>query len=215
MTRETYAVAIFYPTLLADVLWPSELLHLVLAAAAAGFLYCQARILPAARGIPAWRGPLMPWMLLATGLFEGAGLLAIAAGLFPGLAGAAPLAAGLGGVLAVINALLWRRYCAAAPASGIGPLARNTLAAITLPLRLLGHALPLLGFALFLALWPEQPVPATAAGILAGLGAVAGGVLWKFTVITKACHQQGFALPKVPQRGSGTRAAPARMGTVA
>ncbi len=215
MTRETYAVAIFYPTLLADVLWPSELLHLILAAAAAGFLYCQARILPAAKGIPAWRGPLMPWMLLATGLFEGAGLLAIAAGLFSGLAGAAPLAAGTGGVLAVINALLWHTYCTAAPTGGIGPLARNTLAAITLPLRLLGHGLPLLGFALFLALWPEQPVAAAAAGLLAGLGAVAGGVLWKFTVITKACHQQGFALPKVPRRGSGTRAAPARMGTVA
>ena len=46
--------------------------------------------------------------------------------------------------------------------------------------------------------------------VLAGAGAVAGGVLWKFTVITGACHQQGFAIPMMPQRGSGTRAAPAR-----
>ena len=211
MTRETYAVALFYPTLAADFLWPSEMLHLALAAEAAAFLYCQARILPAARGIPTWRAPLMPWMLLATGLFEGAGLLAIVASLFSGPAGAAALAAGAGGVLAVINAMLWRRYCATAQANGIGPLARNALAAVTLPLRLIGHALPLLGFALFLALWPDQPVPAAAACLVAGIGAVAGGVLWKFTVITKACHQQGFALPKVPQRGSGSRAAPARL----
>ena len=43
---------------------------------------------------------------------------------------------------------------------------------------------------------------------LAGVAAIAGGALWKFTLITRACHQQGFALPMMPQRGSGTRAAP-------
>ncbi len=80
-------------------------------------------------------------------------------------------------------------------------------------LRLIGHALPLRGFALFLGLWLDYPFLAAATCLVAGIGAVAGGILWKFTVITKACHQQGFALPKVPQRGSGTRAAPARMGT--
>ena len=37
-------------------------------------------------------------------------------------------------------------------------------------------------------------VPRAVPGLLAGLGAVAGGILWKFTVITKACHQQGFYL---------------------
>ena len=215
MTRETYAVALFYPTLLADLWRPAEYLHLALALEAAAFLYCQARILPAGRGIPAWRAPLMPWMLLATGLFEGTGLLAIAAALHPGLTGAVPLAAGAGGVLAVVNAVLWRRYLATAQANGVGPLARGALAAINLPLRLLGHALPLLGFALFLVLWPGQPLMAGVACLLAGLGAVAGGAWWKFTVITKACHQQGFALSKVPQRGSGSRAAPARMGTAA
>ncbi len=214
MTRETYVVALFYPTLIADLIQPSEILHLALAVEAAAFLYCQARILPAAKGIPAWRGRLMPWMLLATGLLEGAGLLAIAASLFSGPAGAAPVAAGAGGVLAVINAILWRKYIATSQACGIGPLARIALAAITLRLRLIGHALPLLGFALFLGLWLDYPFLAAMTCLVAGIGAVAGGILWKFTVITKACHQQGFALPKVPQRGSGTRAAPARMGMV-
>ena len=47
---------------------------------------------------------------------------------------------------------------------------------------------------------------------IAGAGVLFGGWLWKLTVITKACHQQGFAVPRLPQRGSGTRAAPARMG---
>lgn len=211
MTRETYAVAAFYPTLLADLIWPSDILHLALAVEAAAFLYCQARILPAAKGIPAWRAPLMPWMLIATGLFEGAGLLAIAADLVPSVRGTAIYAAGVGGVLAVLNALLWQRYFATAKANGIGPLARAQLVDLTIGLRIVGHALPLLGFALFLSLFPATPF----VGAIAGLGALVGGAWWKVTVITKVCHQQGFALPKVPQRGSGTRAAPARMGTAA
>ena len=37
---------------------------------------------------------------------------------------------------------------------------------------------------------------------------LAGGFLWKAIVITRACHQQGFALAKFPQRGSGKLAAP-------
>ena len=47
---------------------------------------------------------------------------------------------------------------------------------------------------------------------IAGVAAIAGGVMWKFPVITRACHQQGFSMPKMPQRGSGERAAPARLG---
>ncbi|MBT3533658.1 MAG: 4Fe-4S dicluster domain-containing protein [Rhodospirillaceae bacterium] len=211
MTRETYAVAVFYPALLADLIWPSEALHLIVALAAAAFLYCQARILPAAKGIPAWRAPLMPWMLLATGLLEGAGLLAIAADMLPGAREAAVLAAGAGGVLAVINALLWRNYMAEAKTSGVGPLARAALQDLSHGLRIVGHALPVLGFALFLSLFFEYPFVAA----IAGLGAIIGGAWWKITVITIASHQQGFALSKVPQRGSGTRAAPARMGTAA
>ncbi len=211
MTRETYVVALFYPTLLLDLLWPNGFLHLLLVIEAAAFLYCQARILPAGKGIPAWRAPLMPWMLIATGLLEGTGLLAISATLHPAMHSGAPLAAGMGGALAVINAILWRNYISNAARNGIGPLARGALGAINLPLRLIGHALPLLGFAAFLGLWPTQPLVST----LAGLGAVVGGIMWKVTVITKASHQQGFNLSKVPQRGSGTRAAPARMGTAA
>ena len=37
--------------------------------------------------------------------------------------------------------------------------------------------------------------------------------LWKIAVVTRACHQQGFALERYPQRGSGTRAAPRRAGS--
>ncbi len=211
MTRETYAVAVFYPALLADLIWPSAGLHFLVALAAAAFLYCQARILPAGRGIPAWRAPGMTWMLLASGLLEGAGLLAMATQFLPPVAGAAAVASGAGGVLAAVCAILWQRYVSTAAENGIPPLAREALELQTAALRTIGHALPLLGFAAHLSLFSHLPFVAA----LAGICAVTGGVLWKRTVITQACHQQGFALPKVPQRGSGTRAAPPRIGTAA
>jgi len=208
MTRETYAVAIFYPALMAQLLWPAEILNLIVMLAAAAFLYCQGRILHAAKGIPAWRVNQMPWMLILTGLFEGAGLLAIAADLFLSLKDGAIVAAGCGGILAVINALLWQQYLSSAKANNIPPLAIRALREQTLGLIIIGHILPILGFAIFLSLTPDQPIIAA----IAGFCAIVGGVNWKRTVITRACHQQGFALPKVPQRGSGTLAAPIRMG---
>ena len=203
MTRETYAVAVFYPALLADLLWPGAALHAVVALAAAAFLYCQARILFAGKGIPAWRAPLMPWMLIATGLFEGLGLLAIAGLLLESVP--RPLAAYGLMALAALNAVLWFAYRSSAADRGIGPLARRVLGAVSPWLTAIGHAAP---FALAAAAVMETGGVMLA---IAGAGAVAGGALWKFAVITRACHQQGFAVPRMPQRGSGSRAAPARL----
>ena len=88
---------------------------------------------------------------------------------------------------------------------GVPPLARAELQKLTPALRLIGHITPLVLFALAAA-FSESLLA------IAGVAAVTGGVMWKFTVITRACHQQGFAMPKMPQRGSGNRAAPARLG---
>jgi hypothetical protein len=49
----------------------------------------------------------------------------------------------------------------------------------------------------------------------AGVAALAGGAFWKFSVIVRAGFQQGFALAKFPQRGSGKRAAPVRLPAAA
>ncbi len=200
MTRETWCVALFYPAVAAGFLWPHPVIDLIAALSAAAFLVCQARILYASKGIPTWRAPLIPSMLVATGLFEGLGLFALLDGRVAGLA-----LAGL--ALAVVNARLWRRYLLTAREEGIGPLSRHDLAVIAKPLLVLGHVAPALLFALCLVL----PQSAATLAALAGAAAVAGGVLWKFVMITRACHQQGFALPMMPQRGSGERAAPKRL----
>lgn len=210
MTRETYAVAVIYPALLADLVWPQWSLHVLVFIGALLFLYCQAMILYAAKGIPAWRAPLIPLMLVATGLFEGTGLLLIAQALSETRAQGLHYAAFMAVVLSIINVSLWRGYVRSAEYVGIGPLARRVLRGITPVLHVLGHGLPLLLIALAIGagfdhgsgLWML---------VLGGIGAVLGGVLWKFTVITRACYQQGFALPRVPQRGSGKFAAPVRL----
>ena len=207
MTRETYAVGVFYPAVAADWLWPHPLLHLAVGLSALLFLYCQARILHAARGIPAWRVGLMPTMLIVTGLLEGAGLLAAAAAAFPAAAAlSAPPLAVCAIVLAVLGAVLWQRYVADAARAGIPPLSRDELRRITPAMRVIGHLAPVVLFACWI------PFASPAVLLAGGICAVAGGVLWKFVVITRAGHQQGFALPKMPRRGSGQRAAPARMG---
>ena len=191
--------------LLANVIWPVPALHLLVALSALIFLYSQARILHAAKGIPAWRVDLMPTMLVMTGLLEGVGLLGIASGLASWHFEASMLfISTMGGVLALLNALIWQRYFAYAKRNGVPPLARAELERITPALRGIGHLTPLVLFTIAAA-FSESLLA------VAGVAAVAGGVMWKFSVITRACHQQGFAMPKMPQRGSGTRAAPARL----
>ena len=211
MTRETWCVALIYPALAASFVWPAALQAALAVAAlgAAGFLYCQARILHASKGIPSWRAPLMPNMLLATGVFEGVGLLSVLA-LGEGTRVPFTTLAVVGVLLAIFNAGLWRRYVGSAKAGGIGPLARRDLAAATPALHAIGHVAPALLYAASLVAGSAS----LQLSALAGLCAVAGGVLWKFVVITRACHQQGFALPMLPQRGSGKRAAPKRLGMV-
>ena len=209
MTRETWCVGLIYPALAISLFFPGSApgaVAAVVALGAAGFLYCQARILQACKGIPAWRVPRMPMMLVVTGLFEGLGLLALL-GLSEStrVVSAASLAPA-GVLLAALNLWLWRSYLGSARANGIGPLARADLAAVTPLLHGLGHAAPLALFALCLTGMAATPLLAA----LAGAAAAAGGALWKFVLITRACHQQGFALPMVPQRGSGSRAAPER-----
>jgi phenylacetyl-CoA:acceptor oxidoreductase subunit 1 len=210
MTRETYCVAVFYPSLAADWLWSQPWLHAVIAAAALGFLICQARILYAGKGIPAWRAPLIPWLLLFSGFLEGAGLLALAQLFFGGpmffQGGVTALAA----MLAIAAGMLWIAYRLTARRCGVPPLARREIERVSPLVTVIGHALPLIGFTLLGD--PGSAGYLTPLLLAAGLGAVIGGALWKFTVITRAAYQQGFAMPRLPQRGSGKRAAPYRAG---
>jgi phenylacetyl-CoA:acceptor oxidoreductase subunit 1 len=207
MTREVYVVAALYPMVAADLWRPQPVMEAWIALAAMAFLYCQARILHASKGIPAWRVPLMPWMLTATGLFEGLGALVLALAV---MQSAVPMWLGWPLMaLAGINAALWQGYRMGAKAAGVSPLARAEVARVTPPLHAIGHGLPIAGA--IGALVAASP----SALVAAGIGAVAGGALWKYWVIVRASYQQGFALPRLPRRGSGRRSAWAGAGAEA
>jgi phenylacetyl-CoA:acceptor oxidoreductase subunit 2 len=211
MTREIYAVALFYSAVLANLIWPGAGLSMLAGMFALLFLVCQAKILHLARGISAWRVAFVPWMIVASGLLDGLGLLTLMllwikgfGGPSPSLAFAGLALAGLG--LVVLNAGLWAAYRASAEKNGIVPLSRRLIDNISLPLHLAGHAFPAAMFVLALAR-PDIARVCLGAGSVAVL---AGGAFWKFMLIARGGYQQGFSLPMLPQRGSGTRAAPAR-----
>jgi len=180
---------------------------------AGSFLYCQARILRAAKGIPAWRAPLTPWLIGASGLLEGTGLMLLihlAAG------DAVPFtatAAYVGMALSAVTGVLWIAYRGGAARAGIPPLARRELTRVAPLVTIAGHGLPLAAFFMLAGSTPGSTA-ALVTSVLAGFGAVLGGAVWKFTLVTRASHQQGYAMPKLPRRGSGTRAAPYRAGVV-
>ena len=77
MTRELYAVVIFGSAVLIGLAWHQPIIFAAAGLSALAFLICQAMILWHARGIPAWRHRVMPAMIVASGLLEGAGLCAL------------------------------------------------------------------------------------------------------------------------------------------
>ena len=83
---------------------------------------------------------------------------------------------------------------------------RRLIDSISPPLHVVGHAFPAVMFVLALAR-PDLARFCLGAGSIAAL---AGGAYWKFMLIARGGYQQGFSLPMLPQRGSGSRAAPAR-----
>ncbi|MCL4184184.1 MAG: dimethyl sulfoxide reductase anchor subunit [Burkholderiaceae bacterium] len=195
MTREGFVATLLFPAGLAAAagvtgfVWITALLALA-------FVYCQGRILKAARGIPAWREPLVVPLIVSTGLAEGGGLFLLTHPLH-GLANQA--------LMAVFGALLAARWIAwIAYRRRLAPSAApRALAALDRA----GAALQ--GYGTWLAFALVAPAGiGLAGGTLAGLLAAAAGLLaagaglWlKYTLITRAAFNQGFALKNLPVRG--------------
>lgn len=167
-----------------------------LAIAALVFVYCQARIVQAAKGIPAWREPLTVPLLVVTGLAEGMGLFLLGtAWLRP--AGVALI--GLFVLLVLARWVLWRLWRER--------VAHHTVASALAAIDSAGFYLQWWGGALPLALAglaATGAVPQILGAVLlavAGLAASATGSAFKFSLITRAAFNQGFALARLPVRG--------------
>jgi phenylacetyl-CoA:acceptor oxidoreductase subunit 2 len=176
MTRESF-VALLLFALGAAALWRPGFLPFA-AAAALAFVYCQGRILRASTGIPAWRAPQVTLLIVSTALAEGAGLALFFT--------TAPLAVGWFGLALILRAFAWTRYRAAAAnpaleAPGKALVQLGTIAALVLALA---------------GGWVPGSAP------LAGLLAIATGLWLKFALVTRASLNQGYALPRLPVRGT-------------
>lgn len=194
MSREAWVALVLLPAALATAAGLRGAAAVLLLAAPA-YLLCQAQILRAARGIPAWREPLTVPLMVASGLAEGAalyGLVTLAvdarAGLtWPALAAFVLLRFALG--------VIWYRRLATV----LRPVARSAVNAA-------GHMFnggSLLALALLLGAW-ASPLAAPWGGPVlaaAAMAALVGGVGFKALLITRAAYNQGFALPRMPVRG--------------
>lgn len=178
MTRESFAAVLVFAFGSAFLVWGTKPFLYACGLAAAAFLYCQARILHAAKGIPAWREPRIVALIVWTGLAEGAGL----ALLFT--LASAPLGVFAGALAG--RAIAWWRYRGVVKAP-----------ALLWPGRVLlwiGTVLPLLLLLLVdTFVW---------AGAAAGVAAFGAGAALKLALVTRASFKQDFSLPHLPVRGA-------------
>jgi phenylacetyl-CoA:acceptor oxidoreductase subunit 2 len=162
------------------------------AALGIAFVYCQARILHASRGIPAWSEPSLQWVLITTAIAEGLGLLLL---LSPAVAPppAWAVVAAIGALLARAGA--WEFYRHRVKLTGPAPAAA-VLDRTSLWVHLFGHLLAAVLLIGSLTM-PSHVVAAAVAGLLLFVT----GAYLKFVVVTRAAFTRGFSVPFVPVRG--------------
>lgn len=194
MSREAWAAAALFvlgaPAAVFELAW----LAVAAAVLSLAMLYTQARMLQAAKGIPAWRVPAVVPLMLVTGLCEGMAALGVAAAVLERRAAA--VAAGLA-VLLALRLWAWRNYRRALGEAGAPRGAVASLDALQRSFVIAGHLLAWL----LLATWLLAPEAARAPVLLiACLAALLAGWYLKFVLVTRAGYDQGFALQRMPAR---------------
>jgi phenylacetyl-CoA:acceptor oxidoreductase subunit 2 len=194
MTRESFAAGAVFALGLGAAWLGSTALAQAAAVAALVFAYCQGRMLQAAKGIPAWRVPALAWLNFTTALTEGAGLFVALAALVdtPARGMLAYFSLAL-----IARGLAWSIYR--------GSVAKITVRPALAVLDRAGKILIQFGTIAPLALLLLGVIADDVARIavpLAGVAALATGWQFKFVLITRAAYNQGFALPKLPVRGT-------------
>jgi phenylacetate-CoA ligase len=203
MAREAWIAGALFP-LGALAVWTEAPALVVVAAIAAGlFLVSQAMILREAKGIPAWRNPLIVPLIVSTGLAEGTGLYLAATALLPSLT---LVAGSIAAALALLRAWLWRLYLGALRREAAPARSLDVLSAFGPRLSLIGLALPILLMGGGLALEDAGPLLFAVAGI----SILATGSALKFILVTRAGFNQGFALPQASTLGTGSKSPAAK-----
>ena len=208
MSREALVAVPFFGFGVATAYFGSQVLAVAGAACGLAFLYCQARILQAAKGIPAWRHNRIMPLVVTTGLAEGVGLLAIFV-VFAGLEASTMrlLAVALLALIGLRH-VMWQAYRGALGAEGAPTKTFEALDGSPLKLTL-GHQIVPVAIVVAGLLF-DALLPALLA--VAAVFVVASGWMFKFTLITRASFNQGFAVERMPARGAGDSALGIRPG---
>jgi len=206
MTREAFVALVLFPVGGLALLTLQPQLVMLSGILGLAFLYSQARILAANKGIPAWRHPRSIALMIATGLAEGGGFLAcvVAFGAMP----IGPVALIFLIVLIAVRAYFWKAYLAGMVADGAPDGAVQVLSGFASRFVLMSHVVPALLVVLALAGLPGRAVLVFAAGLMV----VAGGWMLKYTLVRRAAFTQGLALLRLPVRGAGPSGPAARPG---
>lgn len=201
MSREAYAAAFLTLAGLAAIWMGTPALIALAAALGAVFLFCQARILHASRGIPAWRDSSVLPVIFATGIAEGTALAALILLAEPSRpAWLLPLLL----IALFVRALTFFQY-RKRMSDGRAPVAVvRRLARISTTVWTLAFAVP----AALVVIAMAVPALAPIATAIAAICAVFGGWHVKFNIVRKLAHVQGLAIERMPVRGTPGIATP-------
>ncbi len=155
------------------------------------FLYCQVRILQAARGIPSWCNPALKPYIFSTGLAEATGIAVC----LPGLSNEK----GLWGFLLILllsRLIFWNSYTKSLDNAGAPEASCSVLDSIHLKV-LLSH------IAAIILILAAGFTNTSILAIIAGFITATTGWYIKVVIVTRAAQTRGFAIPRTPIRGKG------------
>ncbi|MCP4412019.1 MAG: phenylacetyl-CoA:acceptor oxidoreductase [Gammaproteobacteria bacterium] len=155
------------------------------------FLYCQVRILQAAKGIPAWCHPALKPYIFISGLAEALGVAVILPGTDSQL-----LLISLALAL-LIRFILWRNYSQKLHSEKRTEASCKVIDGIFQKV-LITHCLAL---ALLISFWFTG---STIVLVISGVLTTSIGWYCKIIIITKAAQTRSFLIPRTPVRGQGT-----------
>ena len=208
MSREAWIAGALFPLGILAIWFENRALLFAGSTCGVLFLYCQAMILQAAKGVPAWRTPQIVPLMVATGLAEGVGLFLALSPLRIAVT-SIPIATVLF-LLVASRGLAWMSYWKALRHAGAPARSIAVLDSYRPWFLAFGLILPLASIALGIVIEPAAPL-AFACG---GLSAFAAGWALKFILVTRAGYNQGFALNHTPARGAGIAGAMVKPGWV-
>lgn len=191
MAREAYLAGFAFLLAAGSVTLRWAWLPMAAGIAGIAFLYCQARILRAAKGVPAWREQAIVLLIVATGFAEGVAYLVLVQVAFSESSESVQM---LLAVLLLLRLFAWLVYRGRLLAADSPPQVKAALAGRgSLRFVFFEHLLPLLliaGSAL------DSPFGLLSA-LVAAVVIVFSGWRLKFVLVTRLAHVQGFGLGKL------------------